>query len=131
MDCSPPGSSIHRILQARILRSGLPFYSPGDLPDPRIEPRSPTLQAEALTSEPPGKPNVPLVSSFFLKRCLVFPILLFSLFFFFLHCSLEKAFLFLLASLWNSAFRWVYLSLSPLLLTSLLFLAICKAGQEE
>ena len=36
--------------------SGLPFPSPGDLPDPGIEPRSPTLQAEALTSEPPGKP---------------------------------------------------------------------------
>ena len=36
--------------------SGLPFSSPGDLPDPGIEPRSPTLQAEALTSEPPGKP---------------------------------------------------------------------------
>ena len=38
--------------------SGLPFPSPGDLPDPRIEPRSPALQADALTSEPPGKPNV-------------------------------------------------------------------------
>ena len=31
--------------------------SPGDLPDPGIEPRSPTLQADALSSEPPGKPN--------------------------------------------------------------------------
>ena len=36
--------------------SGLPFPSPGDLPDPGIEPRSPELQADALTSEPPGKP---------------------------------------------------------------------------
>ena len=36
--------------------SGLPFPSPGDLPDPGIEPRSPTLTADALTSEPPGKP---------------------------------------------------------------------------
>ena len=35
--------------------SGLPFPSPGDLPDPGIEPRSPTLQADALTSAPPGK----------------------------------------------------------------------------
>ena len=35
--------------------SGLPFPSPGDLPDSGIEPRSPALQAEALTSEPPGK----------------------------------------------------------------------------
>ena len=37
--------------------SGLPFPSPGDLPDPGIEPRSPTLQADALPSEPPGKPE--------------------------------------------------------------------------
>ena len=37
--------------------SGLPFPSPGDLPDPGIEPRSPALQADALTSEPPGKPK--------------------------------------------------------------------------
>ena len=36
--------------------SELPFPSPGDLPDPGIEPRSPALQADALTSEPPGKP---------------------------------------------------------------------------
>ena len=36
--------------------NGLPFPSPGDLPDPGIEPRSPTVQADALTSEPPGKP---------------------------------------------------------------------------
>ena len=34
--------------------SGLPFPSPGDLPDPGIEPGSPALQAEALLSEPPG-----------------------------------------------------------------------------
>ena len=35
--------------------SGLPFPSPGDLPDPGIEPKSPTLRADALTCEPPGK----------------------------------------------------------------------------
>ena len=35
--------------------SGLPFPSPGDLPDPGIEPRSPALQADASQSEPPGK----------------------------------------------------------------------------
>ena len=35
--------------------SGLPFPSPGDLPDPGIEPGSPTLRADALPSEPPGK----------------------------------------------------------------------------
>ena len=33
----------------------MPFPSPGDLPNPGIEPRSPTLQADALPSEPPGK----------------------------------------------------------------------------
>ena len=37
--------------------SGLPFPSPGDLPNPGIEPRSPTLQADALLSELPGKPQ--------------------------------------------------------------------------
>ena len=36
--------------------SGLPFPSPGDLPNPRIKPRSPALQADSLPSEPPGKP---------------------------------------------------------------------------
>ena len=41
--------------------SGLPFPSPGDLPDPGIEPGSPTLQADALTSEPPGKPIIVLI----------------------------------------------------------------------
>ena len=35
--------------------SGLPFPSPGDLPDPGIESGSPALQADTLTSEPPGK----------------------------------------------------------------------------
>ena len=35
--------------------SGLPFLSPGDFPNPGIEPRAPTLQADALPSEPPGK----------------------------------------------------------------------------
>ena len=39
MDYSPPGSSVHGISQARIL-SGLPFPSPGDLPNPGIEPES-------------------------------------------------------------------------------------------
>ena len=43
--------------------SELPFPSQGDLPDPEIEPRSPALQADALTSEPPGKPPVYMFSS--------------------------------------------------------------------
>ena len=42
--------------------SRLPFPSPGDLPNPGTEPRSPTLQADALPSEPRGKSYVPKVN---------------------------------------------------------------------
>ena len=45
--------------------SGLPFPSPGDLPDPGLKPESPTLQADALPSEPPEK-------AFFFKGLLKF-----------------------------------------------------------
>ena len=45
--------------------SGLPLPSPGDLPDPGIEPRSPALQADALPSEPPGKPSGRVVFVYF------------------------------------------------------------------
>ena len=38
--------------------SGLPFPSPGDLPDPGIEPRSPALQKDSLPAEPQGKPRI-------------------------------------------------------------------------
>ena len=89
MDVSPPGSSVHGILQ-QVLEcvvklssrkertcptltvayqappsmgfsrqecwSGLPFPSPGDLPDPGIKPGFPALRADVLLSEPPGKP---------------------------------------------------------------------------
>ena len=60
--------------------SGLPFPSPGDLPDPGIEPGSPALEADALTSEPPGKPTFgiypvwPLLPTFTLP--LVLPIIM-------------------------------------------------------
>ena len=47
MDCSRPGSSVHGILQARILE-WLPFPSPGNLPDPGIKSRSPALQVDSL-----------------------------------------------------------------------------------
>ena len=43
--------------------SGLPFPSPGDLPDPGIKPRSPALQTDSLPSELPGKPHNCLISS--------------------------------------------------------------------
>ena len=55
-DCSPPGSSVRGILQAAHW-SGLPCLPPGDRPNPEMEPGSPTLQAESLPSEPPGKPH--------------------------------------------------------------------------
>ena len=63
--------------------------------------------------------NVPLVVLIFLKRSLVFPILLFSSIS--LHCSLKKTFLSLLTVLWNSAFKWVYLSFFLLCLSLLFF----------
>ena len=62
--------------------------------------------------------NIPLVSLIFLKRSLVFPILLLSSIA--LHWALRKAFLSFLAILWNSAFKWLYLSFSPLHFASLL-----------
>ena len=49
MDCSPPGSSVLGISQARILES---FPSPGDLPDPGIKPMSPELAGRFFTTEP-------------------------------------------------------------------------------
>ena len=70
--------------------------------------------------------NVPLVSLIYLERPLVFPNLLFSSIS--LHWLLRKAFSSLLAILWNSAFKWEYFSFSPLLFSSLLFIAICKAS---
>ena len=53
-DCILPVSSARGISQARI-SSGLPFSSPGNLPDPGVKPRSPTLQADSLLSEPQGE----------------------------------------------------------------------------
>ena len=73
--------------------------------------------------------NIPLVSPIFLNRSLVFPILLFSSII--KHCSLKKAFLSLLASLRNSAFHRIYLSLPPLLFASLCSSAICKASSDN
>ena len=55
MDHSFPGSSVHGIFQARVLEWLAISFSRGCLPDPGFEPGSPTLQADALPSEPPGK----------------------------------------------------------------------------
>ena len=59
MDCSPPGSFIVEIFQARILVGGYQFLLQGNLPDSRIEPKSPASTALAegfFTTVPPGKP---------------------------------------------------------------------------
>ena len=58
MDYSPPGSSVHGILQARILGWGLPWPPPVDLPNPGIKPRSSAWQADSLPSESPGRPRI-------------------------------------------------------------------------
>ena len=55
MDCSPPGSSVHGLLQARILGVGSHSLLQGNLPDTGIKPGSSALQADSLPSEPPGK----------------------------------------------------------------------------
>ena len=53
MICSPPGSSVDGILQARVFDWVTIHFSPGDLPDPGIKPRSPALQVYSLPSELP------------------------------------------------------------------------------
>ena len=67
MDCSLPSSSVHGIFSKQEYWSGLPFPSPGGLPNPGIEPRSPSLQADSLPSEPPEKPKNTRVSSLSLQ----------------------------------------------------------------
>ena len=64
-----------------------------------------------------------------LRQNLYFSILLFSSIS--LHWLLRKAFLSLLAILWSSTFKWLYLSFSPLTLASLLFSAICKTASDN
>ena len=73
--------------------------------------------------------NISLLSLIFLQRSLVFLILLFSSIS--LHWPLKKVFLTLLVIFWNSAFRYFYLSFSPLSLASLLFSAICKSSSDH
>ena len=60
MDCSPSGSSVHGILQQEYW-SGLPFPTPGDFPDPGIEPASlpsPALVDGFFTTSSPGQPTI-------------------------------------------------------------------------
>ena len=59
--CDPMDYTVHAILQARILEC---VPSPGDLPSPGIEHRSPTLQVDSLPAEPQGKPTSIKVENF-------------------------------------------------------------------
>ena len=59
--CYPMDCIVHGILQVRILE-WVAVPSPGDLPNPRIESRSPKLQADSLPAESPGKPKNKRVS---------------------------------------------------------------------
>ena len=56
-DYSPLGSSLSMEFSSQEHWNGLPFPTPGDLPDPRIEPVSSALAGEFLTTVPPGKPQ--------------------------------------------------------------------------
>ena len=59
MDCSPPGSPVHEISQARIVE-WLPFPTPGDCPNAGIKPASPAWQADSFTTEPHEKSMSPI-----------------------------------------------------------------------
>ena len=57
--CDPMNYTVHGNLQARILE-WVAVSSPGDLPNPGLEPRSPALQVDSLPAEPQGKPYMVL-----------------------------------------------------------------------
>ena len=65
MVCSPPGSSVHGIFSQEYCSRLLPFPSPGDLPDPGIEPASPALAARFFTTQPLGKPAYNLTTLYY------------------------------------------------------------------
>ena len=67
MDCSPPGSSVHGVLQARILE-WVGFPPAGNLPGPGIELGSPTLQAVSLPTKLPGKNSNIKILTYTLKK---------------------------------------------------------------
>ena len=94
MDCSPPGSSVHGTSRQEYW-SGLPFASPDNLPDPRIEPRSPALQADSLPSEPSEKPTYcQVLHTLYCNRFIRF------IRFIIMSCCLTLSFLFFL-SYWS------------------------------
>jgi len=58
MDCNPPGSFVHGIVQARILEWVAISFSQGNLHDPGIGPESPALASGFFITEPSGKPQI-------------------------------------------------------------------------
>ena len=56
-NCSPLGSSLSMEFSRQEYWSGLTVPSPGDLPNPRIEPSSPAVAGRFFTTDPTGKPN--------------------------------------------------------------------------
>ena len=77
MDCSPPGSSVHGILQARILEWVAISFSK-DPSDPGMEPVSPALAGGRFTTEPPGKPLYVFTCVLFFLLLITFLLFLFS-----------------------------------------------------
>ena len=69
MDCSPPGSSVHGISQARILE-WVTISAPGNLPDPGTEPESFALSDGFFTPLPPEKP-VEHLAQHYLRVCIL------------------------------------------------------------
>ena len=67
--CHPMDFTVHGILQARILQWVI-FSFPGDLPNPGIEPRPPSLQVDSLPAEPQGSPSVTAAAAKLLQSCL-------------------------------------------------------------
>ena len=70
MDCSPSGSSVHGIFQARILEWSA-SYTPGDLPDPGIKSASPAVTGRFSTTESPEKPG----EEYLKVKCLSHPVI--------------------------------------------------------
>ena len=69
MDSSPPGSSVHGFPRQEYW-SELPFPSPGDLPHPGIEPKSPALQVHSLPTEPPEEPYIQYKHILYIEKCI-------------------------------------------------------------
>ena len=69
VDCSPPGSSVHGIHQARILEWVAIFFSRGIFLTQGSNPGLPALQADALTSELPGKPIIYVSKCIYIHVC--------------------------------------------------------------